>query len=682
MHMSIHQSANALIGETSPYLKQHAYNPVQWYPWREDALELAKKQDKPIILSIGYSACHWCHVMERESFEDQEIADIMNAHFVSIKVDREERPDIDQIYMEAIQAMGLNGGWPLNVILLPDLRPFYGGTYFPPQKWENLLLQIARAYKEHRKELEESAGKFHEVLGVDEAQKYGLHVNDNPFDAQIMEEGIRRLESNFDKEYGGLEKAPKFPMPANWDFLLDYLFFNPEDNRKNQVIFTLDQMASGGIYDQAGGGFARYSVDRYWFAPHFEKMLYDNGQLMALYARGFRMTKKSLYRRIIEQTYDWIKREMISPEGAFYSALDADSEGEEGKFYTWTATELCDELKEDYTWFAGIYGIQDSGNWENGRNILHRHKSDTAISEEFGMDINDIPKKLHEVHQKLLEVRSGRVHPGLDDKLLSGWNGLMISGLCEAYMALQKEAFLDTALKAAEFILHHLYDENGKLKRLYSQQNQSIPAFLEDYAAVIHAYIDLYQVTFDEKWLLRARELAEIVMSDFQDDQSPLFFYAPAGDSSLIARKKEIFDNVIPSSNAIMAANLYLLGTLLDLPDYIDRSRNMASSMQAYIKQDVNYTSYWARTYLMHVDGIRQVVIAGDEAIPWARQLMQDLWVNTLFIPVGEKSMIPLTQNKTPRDGQTTGYVCVDRTCKRPVHSWEDIRLEIENSFA
>ena len=449
---------NQLQYETSPYLLQHAHNPVDWYPWGEEALARAVEEDKPILVSIGYSACHWCHVMERESFEKEAVAEVMNKHFICIKVDREERPDVDAIYMDAVQAMGVQGGWPLNVFLMPDAKPFYGVTYLPQPNWINLLESVRAAFNEHRDDLVQSAEGFARELNLTDAERYGLSENNPLFDPELLEVFYRKIAVKADDEKGGMRRAPKFPMPSIWRFLLRYYAATKNEGALDQVKLTLDHMALGGIYDQLGGGFARYSTDADWFAPHFEKMLYDNGQLLTLYAEAYSLTKSPLYKHVVYQTIGFAQRELLSPEGGFYSALDADSEGVEGKFYTFTTPELREALGEDYGWFADLYSLTDDGNWEHSRNILHRTESDGAFASRMGWSQADLNVRLDAAHVRLMRIRNERIRPGLDDKILCSWNGLMLKGLATAYRVFNEPEFLTLALRQAYFLLKKMRD--------------------------------------------------------------------------------------------------------------------------------------------------------------------------------------------------------------------------------
>lgn len=551
--------ANHLIDSQSPYLLQHAYNPVQWYPWGPEALDKAKLENKPIIVSIGYSACHWCHVMEHESFEDEATAKIMNAHFVCIKIDREERPDLDNIYMDAVQSMGLQGGWPLNVFLMPNQKPFYGGTYFPNPNWKGLLQNIAEAYATHHDELAKSAEGFGNSIKLKEREKYRLADDPSRLTAEDLTHMAQKIASQMDPQWGGFNRSPKFPMPAVWDFLLRYAALKGDASLIEKVLFTLTKIGMGGIYDHLRGGFARYSVDSEWFAPHFEKMLYDNGQLLSLYAKAFQLSGDALFKEKINETVNWLQAEMLQEEGGFYAALDADSEGEEGKFYTWTHDELESMLDDEDAWFYECFNISEKGNWEKGVNILFQTHTYEEIAHKHGLEEEQLAQNLNEVKERLLKIRNLRTPPGLDDKVIAGWNGLTISGLAQAYWATANPLAKSLAIQNGTFILDHML-KGEQLYRSYKNGEAYTPAFLEDYAAIIQGFIHLYQLTSEPRWLLVAKRLTAFVLEHFFDEDDGLFYFNNPDSETLIANKKEIFDNVIPSSNALMATNLHQLG--------------------------------------------------------------------------------------------------------------------------
>ncbi|QIP14781.1 thioredoxin domain-containing protein [Spirosoma aureum] len=668
---------NQLINETSPYLLQHAHNPVDWYPWSEEALNRAITEDKPILVSIGYSACHWCHVMERESFEKEEVARVMNEKFVCIKVDREERPDVDAIYMDAVQAMGVQGGWPLNVFLMPDAKPFYGVTYLPQKNWVNLLSSIRDAYEEHRPDLEQSAEGFARELNLTDADRYGLTQSDPLYSPETLDVLYRKVAVKADDEKGGMRRAPKFPMPSIWRFLLRYYDVTGNDAALHQVRLTLDRMALGGIYDQLGGGFARYSTDGDWFAPHFEKMLYDNGQLLTLYAEGYSLTKSPLYRHVVYQTIAFAQRELLSPEGGFYSALDADSEGVEGKFYTFTTPELQAILGDDYDWFADLYNLTDEGNWEHGRNILHRTESDDSFAERMSWELADLNVRLDASHTRLMRVRDERIRPGLDDKILCSWNGLMLKGLATAYRVFGEPEFLALALRLAYFLLKNMHDSrNGRLWHTYKNGRARQTGFLDDYAAVIDGLIALYQATFTESWLSEADRLTQYVLTNFADSDpsaDDLLYFTDKNGEELIARRKELFDNVIPASNSIMAENLYALSLLLERPAYAERADRMLGRVQPLVQQNADYLTNWASLFALRVRPTAEIAIVGPGAEQLRTELDAEFYPNKVLCGTTEKSDLPLLQQRGAIGGKTAVYVCYNRACQLPVTSVAEV---------
>ncbi|MGB3848324.1 MAG: thioredoxin domain-containing protein [Tunicatimonas sp.] len=685
---------NRLANEPSLYLKQHAHNPVDWYPWSEEALEKARQEDKLIIVSVGYSACHWCHVMERECFEDEAVAQQMNEHFVSIKVDREERPDVDQIYMEAVQMMGLQGGWPLNVFLTPDQKPFYGGTYFPKEQWTQLLSNTAQAYQNNREELITSAEQFAQGLARPDTERYEMGSNNASFDPEQalreLPDIYRSFAKNFDTERGGMAKAPKFPMPSQWLFLMRYCSMAelerteeevPDEGALQQLKLTVDRMANGGIYDQVGGGFARYSVDADWFAPHFEKMLYDNGQLMSVYAEAHALTQGVLYRRVVYEMFHFVRRELTSDEGGFYSALDADSEGEEGKFYTWTYDELKDALGYEADLVIDYFEATEAGNWENGRNILHKSESNNTFAQRYDLNMVALDGLIADVKVKLREIRDQRVRPGLDDKIIASWNGLMLKGLADAYAITRIEDILKLALQNAQFIVDKLTYTSGEtraLYRTYQEGEARLNGYLDDYAFVIDALLGVYQVTFDEQWLEPVRQLTDHVMQHFWDEEEGFFFYTD-DSSQLIARKKEIFDNVIPSSNSAMARNLHRLGLLFDRADYSARAEAMLVKVIPLIKTDPSYLSNWACLYTEMATPTAEIAVVGPDAHATMLELNQQYYPNKLLVGTTTSSELPLLQNRDNEGDDVTIYVCYNKTCQLPAttthEAWDQLMI-------
>ncbi len=676
--MSTMHPTNRLAKETSPYLLQHQHNPVDWHPWGHEALELAKAEDKPIIVSIGYSACHWCHVMERESFENETIAAIMNKYFVCIKIDREERPDVDQIYMEAVQAMGLQGGWPLNVFLTPTQQPFYGGTYFPPKGWAQLLQNIAKAFEEQREEIEKSAVGFTESLNRSETERLRLTEAERQFTQAGLDQMYKRLQSRFDPVHGGMTKAPKFPMPSIWRFLLRYYHESEDRVAQEHLVLTLDAMAAGGIYDQVGGGFARYSVDGEWFAPHFEKMLYDNGQLLTLYAEAYKVTQKPLYRQVILDTIAWANRELRSEENAYYSALDADSERVEGKFYTYTAAEIKELSGDHFDLIADYYRIKPEGNWEEGRNILHYRESDSDFTKRHQISTDHWQQVKSDFATKCMALRAQRIRPGLDDKVISGWNGLMLKGLIDSYDALGDQAILEDAIANADFICDQMID-GATLYRTYKDGRAKINGFLEDYALVSEGLMALYEATFDEKWLHTAQALVEEVLKSFYDKEDGLFFYTSASDEQLIARKKEIFDNVIPASNSVMAKVLHRLGTLLDNSHYTELANSMVSRISDWIVNETQDMANWALVYANMRKPLAEIAILGKEANAFQNEMSKRYLPEAVFLGTATKSDLPLLKERSAINSDTTIFVCFEKACRLPVHSVNEALVQLNS---
>ncbi|MCC5944460.1 MAG: thioredoxin domain-containing protein [Bernardetiaceae bacterium] len=670
---------NKLQYETSPYLLQHAHNPVDWYPWGKEALEKARREDKPMLVSIGYSSCHWCHVMEKESFEDHDIAAIMNEYYVCIKVDREERPDVDAIYMDAVQLMGVNGGWPLNVFLTPAGKPFFGGTYFPTAHWASVLRKANKAFREARQEIESSADKITGVLSANISEKYGLQAHEGDFKPQMLEQMYDTLAQYFDKEQGGVGTAPKFPMPSIYEFLLRYYAQTQNKEALEHAVFSLKKMAWGGIYDQIGGGFARYSVDAEWMVPHFEKMLYDNAQLLSVYAQAYQASGEPLFKEIILQTAAFLSREMQHREGGFYAALDADSEGEEGKYYVWETEELRKHISpEDFELFSTYYNIEEEGNWEEAAaNILYRNGDEDYLARAKGLHEDTLTQKVHFWKKTLLAIRAERVRPGLDDKMLAAWNGLTIKGFAQAYAATGESLLLRMAKEAAAFIEDKLLYQNCKLLRTYKNGEAKVPAFLEDYALVIEGYTELYQVCFEEKWLQHAKKLCEYALQNFYDGNEKFFFYTDSDAEALITRKKEVFDNVIPASNSVMARNLYTLGLLLDEPKWREIAENMLRQIAPLLPKDARFLSNWASLYSQIAGQTAEIAISGCDYKKIALQLHRRFYPNKIICASETESTLPLLKARYSED-KTLIYVCRNYTCGLPADSLEQAWTQMQ----
>lgn len=643
----MNRKPNRLIHSGSLYLQQHAFNPVDWYEWSEEALTRARTENKPIIVSIGYSSCHWCHVMERECFENPELAELMNSYFICIKVDREERPDIDQIYMDAIQTMGLNGGWPLNVFLTPDQKPFYGGTYFPPRLWKQALSGIAEAWQNRRDEIEQSAAQLTEHLRKDFS---GTLRETSGYDHL---QAWQKLKPKLDMRFGGLAKAPKFIMPSVWMWLLRYHYLTHDNEFLKHTSFTLHQIAAGGIYDHIGGGFARYSVDEKWFAPHFEKMLYDNAQLIALYSEAWMATHDERFREVVYETINWLKKEMQHPEGGFFSAIDADSEGEEGKFYTWTYADFCEALGNDAGKWSSFFNVTPEGNWEEGRNILYRQPGAKN------------PEDYYRIKHALLTYRDNRVHPVCDKKILTAWNAMTLSGLATAGKAFGEKSFYETAVQGMQFLRNNMFD-GERLLRSWNDSPSDVEGFLDDYACTIRACIDLHQITLNESYLQWAAQLTDKVLRDFSESGEPFFFYTSAHAEQLIARKKEIFDNVIPSSNSIMAENLLILGRLLDRPDYTTKARTMLEAAAALIQDEPVYMSNWGIAMLRLKAVPCEVVVDDEQPEEILKQLAAIFHPFILFAKADDNGIIPLAKEKTLSQRPSI-FICPDNSCLHPV---------------
>ncbi|RNL56583.1 thioredoxin domain-containing protein [Pedobacter jejuensis] len=666
--LNTHSEPNSLINASSPYLLQHAYNPVHWYEWGTEALEKAKTENKLILVSIGYSACHWCHVMERECFENHEVAEVMNQHFICIKVDREERPDIDQIYMYAIQLMTGSGGWPLNCICLPDQRPIYGGTYFRKDDWINILENVAALWRNEPEKAIQYAERL--TSGINDSEKIVAVDIQEAYTEAHLTEIIEPWKRHFDITYGGYNRAPKFPLPNNWMFLLRYGFLKDDESAFTAVCHTLEEMSRGGIYDQIGGGFARYSVDDKWHVPHFEKMLYDNAQLVSLYAEAYQCTKFDSFKRTVTETIDWVFREMTSADGLFYAALDADSEGVEGKFYVWDKTEFDEIMGNDAKIIGEYYNITEDGNWEEEQtNILRKTILDDDLIAKHGIDAEALYDKVKAAKAKLLEVRSKRIRPGLDDKCLTAWNGMMIKALADAATVLNHDLYYEKAAEAAKFILANLKTKQGGLYRNYKNGKASIIGFLDDYAFLIDALIALYEYDFDEKWLNEAKALSDYVLENFSDTDSPMFFYTSAESESLIARKHEVMDNVIPAANSVMAQNLKKLGLFFDLENYGAKAAEMLAAVHPKIKTYGSAYSNWAIQLLNEVYSINEIALTGLETDVVKLELSNHYIPNKITLG-GTESTLPLLKGK--QSNETKIYICRNKVCQLPVKTVEE----------
>lgn len=663
-----HKYSNQLIDESSPYLLQHAHNPVDWHPWNEQALAKALREEKLMLISIGYAACHWCHVMEHESFEDEEVAAYMNAHFVNIKVDREERPDIDQIYIGAVELMTGRAGWPLNVITLPDGRPVWGGTYFPKEAWMQRLAQIQTLYENDPKKLVEYARRLAsgiKAMDLIEVSQDTLH-----YEKVDISSLLERWGQKFDPEYGGYKGAPKFMLPNNFRYLQRHAWSENDTELKGFVSRTLHKMAYGGIYDHIGGGFSRYSVDDRWHIPHFEKMLYDNAQLVQLYSEAYQLNPLPLYRKVIEETIAFVAEELTAPNAAFYSSLDADSlneEGqlEEGAYYTYTRQELEQQLGADFELFSTYYNINDFGHWEDNRYVLITTRSDNSIWAEFSLLPEELENRKQSWKHQLKAYREKREKPRLDDKSLTSWNAMMTTALVKAYQALEKGEYLDLALRNAEFIARYQQRDDGGLYHSYKNGKSTINGYLEDYAAVIQAYIALHEVTLNPSWLQKAGSLSSYAFEKFFDRELSMFYFTSADDRDLVSRPLEYRDNVIPSSNSVMANNLFLLSHYLNKPEYKKVAMQMLNNVIPELERYPGSFSNWLWLVLNLRRDFYQVVITGTEAGDAIRILQKEYFPNVLYSGSTFPSDDFLLKNRFVK-GKTMIYLCVDNICHLP----------------
>ena len=669
----MHKFSNSLLHETSPYLLQHAHNPVNWYAWNEEALNMAKKENKPILVSIGYSACHWCHVMEKESFEDEETAKIMNENFVNIKIDREERPDLDHIYMDAVQAMTGSGGWPLNVFLTPDRKPFFGGTYFPPKRaynrssWQEVLLAVSQAFRERRNEIDAQAENLTEHLL--KSNSFGLNSieADGFFKKEKLTEAFGNIMKSADREWGGFGKAPKFPQTFVILFLLRHYHSYGQKEALDQALLSLDKMINGGIYDHVGGGFARYSTDTEWLVPHFEKMLYDNALLLSVLSEAYQLTRDNRYKEVIEETIQFIQRELYHPAGGFYSALDADSEGEEGKFYVWQYNEVKEILKKDAIIFCDFFDITTKGNWEH-KNILWRKKENENFFKEKKISQEELKRILQSGKEKLLAERSKRIRPQTDDKILLSWNCLMNVALSKAFAATANDDYRQLAIRNMKFLLS-AFSEEKKNELFHSWKNGKAkhPAFLDDYAYLIQSLIQLQEITGDTNYLIRAKEIAEFVIENFTDQDTSLFFYTSIGQTDVLMRKKELYDGAQPSGNAVMAENIYRLSLYFDIPDWKELViKTIASLGKALINYPTSF-GVWASLLQEITEGTQEIAIVTTKPEDLHIRILQEYIPHKILMHSATiNDLFPLLKGKDPTSSAGI-YLCRKYRCEKPV---------------
>jgi len=685
------EHTNRLIHETSPYLLQHAHNPVDWYPWSEEAFEKAKKENKPVLLSIGYSACHWCHVMERESFENEKIAALMNELFVNIKVDREERPDLDEIYMNAVQMLTGRGGWPMTMFLTPEGKPFYGGTYFPPEDrqgmpgFPRILQGVAQAYRERPADVEKSVAQILETLHhMAESQP-----SENDFAPGIIAESCEKIARAYDSENGGLGQAPKFPNPGVYELFLRYYSESGDERYLTMVAQTLSKMAQGGIYDHVGGGFHRYSVDAKWLVPHFEKMLYDNAQLLRIYSQAYLITREPLYKTVVEESARYLLREMHQPEGGFYSTQDADSEGEEGKFFVWTLAEIDALLgAEDGEVFARMYDVTEDGNFEE-KNILHPILTVDQASKFFRKEKSEIEALIARTKEKLFTAREKRIKPFRDEKIIAAWNGLLLSGLAEAIKITGASSCLEASRRTVEFIFGRMF-RDGYLLHVYKDGQAKLRGYLDDYAFVALGLLDLYEVLLDRSLIDRAMELADIMLREFWDERGGGLFYTGKSHQPLISRAKPVFDASIPSGNAIAAQLLLRLYHLVGAEEYHTRAETILRSYyDAMVSQPFGF-AHMLCALDQYLHPAQEIVIVGERSDARTTDLIKE--IHSLYLPnkavlifaPGEslEKVSPLMVGKQQIDGRPTAYVCQNFTCSAPVTSWAELKPLLETNAA
>ncbi|WP_417885183.1 thioredoxin domain-containing protein [Zunongwangia sp.] len=677
--MKENKATNELALESSPYLLQHAKNPVNWRIWSDAALNDAKEQNKLLVISVGYAACHWCHVMEHESFEDIEVAKIMNDNYIAIKVDREERPDIDQVYMQAVQVMTGMGGWPMNIVALPDGRPIWGGTYFKKHQWISALQQIKYLYKSEPEQLYNYAEKLEN--GLEQMNIIDIPTNSD-FSSFNLNNCISTWQKKFDFKYGGIGNAPKFMMPNNLAFLLRYSNQNRDTGIANFVWTTLDKIASGGIFDPIDGGFSRYSVDEKWHIPHFEKMLYDNAQLLSLYSDAYKLSQKEEYKEVIKKTADFIETEFTDASGAFYTALDADSinsvgKKEEGVFYSWTKEELKTTISEEFELFCEYFNINSTGYWENGQYVLYKTTNDATFTKKHTISAKEFSAIKKTWISDLRKTREKRQKPLLDDKSLTSWNALTIIGLLDAYTALQDQTYFDLANKNAYFLKEHQINDDFSMFHSYKSEKSKIEGYLEDYAFSIAAFLRLYEVSFKESWLHLANNLTEYTLVNFYDHSQNLFNFINESQNRLISNPKEYLDNVIPSSNSVMAKNLFALSKHFPTSNFGDIAKNMFLTIASEIHKHPTGYSNWLQLYLNFSNPYFEIVISGEKAKQINQNIQKDYLPNCIFSGSTTKSELPLLTKRFEK-GKTLIYSCKEGQCLQPTENSEEVLQKIK----
>ncbi|MBT2634282.1 thioredoxin domain-containing protein [Bacillus sp. ISL-26] len=686
--MSTNSKPNSLIAEKSPYLLQHAHNPVNWFPWGEEAFEKAKRENKPVLVSIGYSTCHWCHVMAHESFEDEEIAGILNDKFISIKVDREERPDVDSVYMRICQLMTGQGGWPLNVFVTPDQKPFYAGTYFPKTSKFNrpgfidVLEHLSETFANDRQHVEDIAENAAAHLEVK------AHQNEGMLGEQAVHDTFRQLAGGFDTVYGGFGQAPKFPMPHMLMFLLRYYSYTDKEQALNSVTKTLDSMANGGIFDHIGFGFARYSTDNEWLVPHFEKMLYDNALLLTAYTEACQVTQNERYRHAAKQIITFIQREMMHEDGSFFSALDADTEGKEGKYYIWSRNEVLDLLGDELgSLYCKVYNITEKGNFE-GKNIPHLIFTRLEdILEETGLTKHELSERLEDARRKLLEARENRTYPHADDKVLTSWNALMIAGLAKAARTFHEPEYLSMADKAVRFLEKHLMP-NGRVMVRYRDGEVKNKGFLDDYAFLIQAYLELYEADFDTSYLQKAKELCKDMLHLFWDEQHGGFYFTGDDAEPLLVREKEVYDGAVPSGNSVAAVQLLRLGRLTGDVSLIEKAETMFSVFKREIEAYPSSNAFFMQSVLAHIMPQKEIVIFGSKDDPDRKRFIETLQQHftpayTILAaekPEDLKDIADFAAEYQIIDGKTTVYICENFACRQPTTDIDEAMKTLQKS--
>jgi uncharacterized protein YyaL (SSP411 family) len=665
---------NQLSQETSPYLLQHANNPVNWKAWNENSLAEARQNNQLIIISIGYSACHWCHVMEHESFEDNEVAQTMNAHFVNIKVDREEHPNVDAIYMKAVQIMTGRGGWPLNIVALPDGRPVWGGTYFKKEEWINTLEQLQELYKNNPDKMIEYAEKLHQ--GIEAISIVQKQDSNHELDQNRIKALVEKWKKSFDLEFGGMARAPKFMMPNNYQFLLRYGYQTNDAQLLDFVNLTLTKMAYGGLFDTVDGGFSRYSVDMKWHVPHFEKMLYDNGQLISLYADAYKLTGKHLYKTVIKKTLDFIFRELTNKEGGFYCALDADSLNEnqhleEGAFYVWKKADLQELLKDDFDLFSIVFNINDFGFWEDDNYVLIQSQSLKEIAISNNIDLSKLKLKKKTWEQMLFQEREKRSKPRLDDKCLTSWNAIMLKGFVDGYKALKDDNYLDIAIENANFIKKNLWTSEGNLLHNFKNGKSTINGYLEDYCFVIEGFIAIYEVTFEEKWLHDAKQLTDYCLEHFYDESNQFFAFTSNLDTPLIAKHFETEDNVIPASNSVMASNLLKLSVYFHNEYYEKITHRMLENIIPTIDYPSAFSN-WLNVFLNYSSQNKELAVCGADALDYNSSINELYLPHVLIAGTETESNLPFLKDRFVAD-KTLFYVCQNKTCDLPKENLDEV---------